>query len=169
VNARLGEENERLRNETERLGSETIRMFYHQAADWVRTVNTVTWSLGSIYLVAAILALNGAVQQTNQVWRTWIGLGIIALVGIWLVIDGAYLRSARSAREYLKNIERQWPNHEGFYSNQAPNINTIRLVSALLYISALILALLALLVAFPKLAELIGIASLQTEGSPPKP
>jgi hypothetical protein len=25
------------------------------------------------------------------------------------------------------------------------------------------------LVAFPKLAELIGIASLQTEGSPPKP
>lgn len=117
------QENKRLTEQVTHLGDETIRLSYQQAADWVRMSNLVTWSLGSIYVVAAVIALNGAVQQQNEVWRTLIGGVVIFLAVAWALIDFAYLCSIRSARRYLISIENQWPDRQplprGFLSGNS--------------------------------------------------
>ena len=84
--------------------------------------NTITWSLGSIYVVAAILALNGAIQQSSMVWRSVIGVLVVLLVVAWALIDWSYLQSASSAREHLRQIETSWRGQEpiggGFFTRQ---------------------------------------------------
>src|ERR1700720_2840718 len=56
------------RRPPEQVADQRTSLSYQQASEWVRMCNTITWSLGSIYVVAAILALNGAMQQSSMVW-----------------------------------------------------------------------------------------------------
>jgi uncharacterized membrane protein YgcG len=60
------------RRPPEQVADQRTTLSYQQAAEWVRMCNTITWSLGSIYVVAAILALNGAMQQSSMVWCEWL-------------------------------------------------------------------------------------------------
>jgi hypothetical protein len=155
-------ENKRLSEQVTHLGDETIRLSYQQAADWVRMSNLVTWSLGSIYVVAAVIALNGAMQQQNQIWRALIGGVVIFLAVMWALVDFSYLCSSRSARRYLISIENQWPDRQplprGFFIGQQRHRYLFGLVTALLYASALVLAGLALVIAIQPVSKWVGLS-----------
>src|SRR5258708_15723272 len=75
----LREENRLLKEQNDALADEAIKASYQQAADWVKMVNSVTWTLSSIYLVAAIIALNGAMQLKDFPWRPLIAIVFILL------------------------------------------------------------------------------------------
>jgi hypothetical protein len=154
------QENARLAGQAALLEDENLRMSYQQAGDWVRMSNTVMWSLGSIYIVAAIIALNGAVQSTVATWRTAVGMIVALLALTWLVADIAYSSSTRAARKYLRDVEARWPARDplprGFYTGQHPLRSLSYLVTALLYLSAIVLGVLALAIAFPQLREFLG-------------
>jgi Na+-transporting NADH:ubiquinone oxidoreductase subunit NqrB len=95
------------------------KVLYQQASAWVGMANTITWSLGSIFLVAGIIALNGAINTNDVHWRHVAGFGVIALALIWLLIDVLYGISAVSARNQLEEIEEQWVRHgRGFFARQ---------------------------------------------------
>ncbi len=83
---------------------------YQQAADWLKMVNTVTWTMGSIYLAAAFVALNGALSESlvDTVWRHVIGVAVCALSLIWFHVDNIYSSSAQKARAKLKALEDVW-------------------------------------------------------------
>ena len=114
------EDKDRLEAQVGDAGEQTTRLSYQQGADWVRMCNSISWSLGSIYVVAAIIALNGAMQQgVKPEWRTVIGWVVVFLALAWALIDGAYLWSARTARNYLRSIENKWaerPYCGGFFA-----------------------------------------------------
>ena len=64
---------------------------YQQASDWLRMVNTITWTLSSIFLVGAIIAVNGA-SQANALphWRLTAYLLVVILCLIWWRVDWIY-------------------------------------------------------------------------------
>jgi hypothetical protein len=74
------------RRPPEQVADQRTTLSYQQAVEWVRMCNTITWSLGSIDVVAAILALNGAMQQSSMVWRSVIGVLVVFLVVAWALI-----------------------------------------------------------------------------------
>lgn len=95
------------------------KLMYQQASAWVAMVNTITWTLGSIFLVAGIIALNGAINTNDLHWRHVAGFGVIALALIWLLMDVLYGISAVHARSQLREIEEQWQRHgRGFFLRQ---------------------------------------------------
>jgi hypothetical protein len=110
------------RRPPEQVADQRTTLSYQQASEWVRMCNTITWSLGSIYVVAAILALNGAMQQSSMVWRSVVGALVVLLVVAWALIDWSYLQSASSARKHLREIETGWRGQEpiggGFFTRQ---------------------------------------------------
>jgi hypothetical protein len=98
--------------------------------------------------VAAILALNGAMQQSSMVWRSVIGVLVVLLVVAWALIDWSYLQSASSAREHLGEIETSWRGREpiggGFFTRQEQRHRfTFELVRFVLGASAALLSCLA--------------------------
>ena len=159
---RLMQQNNQLEERVLRAGEQATTLSYQQAAEWVRMCNTVTWSLGSIYVVAAVIALNGAMQQgPSAAWRSVAGWLVVFMVIVWAVIDCAYLRSAKSAREYLRNIETSWreqPVGGGFFVRQQGHPSTFMLVTGLLGLSAFLLGVLGLFVAIKPLRDWIGLS-----------
>ena len=140
------------RRPPEQVADQRTTLSYQQASEWVRMCNTITWSLGSIYVVAAILALNGAMQQSSMVWRSVIGVLVVLLVVAWALIDWSYLQSASSAREHLREIETSWRGQEptggGFFTRQEQRHKfTFELVRFVLGASAALLFVLGLIVA----------------------
>jgi hypothetical protein len=128
------------------------RITYQQASAWVAMANTITWSLGSIFLVAGIIALNGAISTNDLHWRHVAGFGVIALALIWLAIDVLYGISAVSARTQLEEIEEQWVRHgTGFFTRQSKYRALRRLVWGGLVLAMLGMAYGGLIVAKPDL------------------
>ena len=95
-------------------------LVYQQAGDWLRMVNTITWSLTSIFLVGAILALNSAVQKNDIEWTHAVGWNVFYLSCIWGFVDFINECSAIGARRRLTTIENTFPvGVEKFYTKQA--------------------------------------------------
>jgi hypothetical protein len=116
-NISLMERNAALAAQNAALLPEAIKLSYQQAADWVKMVNTVTWTLSSIYLAATLVALNASFALP---WRPLVGIVVVILCFVWAGIDTIYATSVRSARAYLEGIERDWgiANPRGFFSYQ---------------------------------------------------
>jgi hypothetical protein len=91
---------------------------YQHAGDWLRMVNMITWTLASIYLVGAVIALNGALQSHDSRWRLTVGLSVFLLSLIWGGVDYIYEYSAKCARVKLENIEAGWGKDSQFYTDQ---------------------------------------------------
>ena len=78
---------------------------YGQASDWLRMVNTITWTLSSIFLVGAIIAVNGASQSgVDPAWRIAAYVLVFVLCAIWWRVDWIYAQSAIKARAVLDRI-----------------------------------------------------------------
>ncbi len=132
-------------------------MVYQQAADWVRMVNSVTWTLGSIFLLGALITLNGAMQvKDGEAWRTVVGCGVIVLALFWAVIDCIYARSSRRARDAVEKIERKWGDERQFFTKQRKGWGKAEgfIINVIIYLTMLIPAYLGLVVARPSLTWL---------------
>ena len=155
---RYTELQESIKNQRRDGKDQNDRISYQEAADWVRMSNTVMWSLGSIYIVVALLVLNGSMQHSEK-WRLAIGLAVAFLAITWLVTDIAYGRSTAAARRHLTTLEAAWRNRDeltvGFYNNQHELRNWISVVSILYRATALVLILLGLIVASPSLRQFL--------------
>ena len=79
---------------------------YQHATEWVRMCNSITWTVASVYLVSAVLAMNTAVSRpAGSHERTVIGVILILLLVVWLLVDFVYLRSAAHARNEIEKLE----------------------------------------------------------------
>lgn len=92
---------------------------YQHAADWVRMVNSITWSIASFYLLSAVIAMNVALTrpagsfERHAISATW-----IALLVLWAVVDFVYLSTARHARGAIDGIEKDAAFGSNFYTDQ---------------------------------------------------
>jgi hypothetical protein len=129
--------------------SDQTKLVYQQAGDWVRMVNTITWTLGSIYLAGSFIVLNAALgpQLIDKNWRPLIGLAVVCLCVIWLVVDSVYLWSVSAARRKLVAIEENWPTK--FFKEQENSKFGRYLVVGGLYLSMGLPFFLGLAVARP--------------------
>jgi hypothetical protein len=120
-----------------------VALAYQHAGDWVRLANTITWTLASVYLVAAVFAMNAAVQRAeDDPVRLVLAILWIALLSIWLAIDNMYLSSAQQARHVLERIEAEWPQPYQFYTQQKrAGLAGSRRLTGLLYLSATVIVL----------------------------
>jgi hypothetical protein len=126
---------------------------YQQAADWLKMVNAITWSLGSVFLVAGIIALNGAMQMNDSHWRGVVGVGVVTLSLIWIIVDLVYDRSAVAARKQLVRIEDQWGANldDRFYTRLSKKRASRGMVWVMLIAAMLAMAYAGLIVAKPGL------------------
>jgi hypothetical protein len=125
---------------------ERCKLAYQQASDWLRMVNTITWTLSSIFLVGAIIALNGASQPTaDPAWRLGAYLLVFVLCAIWWRVDWIYGQSALKAREMLVRIEENWAPTHAFYrsQNDAVSVRLSKSVARCIYLPILAVMLLA--------------------------
>ena len=94
LGARLGDLKARLDSVTTPV-TEQSELAYQQASDWLRMVNTITWALSSIFLVGAIIALNGASQNgVLPLWRLAAYILVMILCAVWWRVDWVYTQSA---------------------------------------------------------------------------
>jgi hypothetical protein len=125
---------------------------YQQAADWVRMVNTITWTLFSIYLVSAVIALNGASQPGVDVaWRRTIAISVLVLCIVWGVVDWVYDVTLQAARKQLEKMEEGWDEENQFFTGQRknPSIRIVegRLIIVLIYAPMVLIGLVAIFIA----------------------
>lgn len=116
---------------------------YQNAGDWIRLANSVTWTLASVYLVAAVLAMNAAMQRAvDDPIRLVLAFVWVALLSIWIAIDRLYLKSARQARTVVERIEESWPEPYRFYTLQrTERLGGSKTLTYLLYTSGLVIVL----------------------------
>jgi hypothetical protein len=99
--------------------SDQEKISYQQAADWLRMVNMITWTLSSIYLVGAIIALNGVMQKgVDPVWRFTVALGVAGLCLVWAAVDACYMTTSFEVRKTLVEIETEWKSKFPIYTEQ---------------------------------------------------
>jgi hypothetical protein len=128
------------------------KIAHQQASDWVRMVNSITWTLSSIYLVGAIIALNGASQSKDPVWRVVVGWAVAGLGVVWLLVDWVYARSSAVARSKLVALEASWDEDAAFYRYQAAQLKWgPTLISVLIMVPVLGVIWLGLVLAMPSL------------------
>jgi hypothetical protein len=118
--------------------SDAEKLAYQQAADWLRLVNTVTWTLSSIFFVGAVIALSNAIQSHDASWRLVIGLGVLSSVAIWAYFDQRYSKTAANARSALKEIESRWDPKFQFYTAQEKSVRFAGIISLTFYLTYLV-------------------------------
>ena len=119
---------------------------YQQASDWLRMVNTITWTLSSIFLVGAIIALNGASQNSAlPEWRLAAYLLVLILCLIWWRVDWVYTQSAIEARNKLVAIEQNWDPLNALYRSQSADqwVKRRKSVALCIYLPAIAIGLVA--------------------------
>jgi uncharacterized protein YukE len=132
--------------------SDQEKISYQQASDWVRMVNSITWTLSSIYLVGAIIALNGVMQKgVDPAWRFTVGLVVAGLCLVWAAVDVSYVVMSLDARKTLVSIEAEWKSKFPMYTQQMQRKKLRFFLNFILvYVPILGLFVAALIVAFKK-------------------
>ena len=122
---------------------------YAQAGSWLQMVNTITWTLTSIFLVGAIIALNGASQNPDVYWRLAVCLLVIILCIAWGAVDYVYSKSAWKAREKLRRLEGRWVEDHKFYCDQDDELSVKRRkrVTFCVYVPVVTMGVLAIFLA----------------------
>jgi hypothetical protein len=126
--------------------TEQSQLAYQQASDWLRMVNTITWALSSIFLVGAIIAINGASQSgVLPSWRLAAYVLVVILCLIWWRVDWVYTQSAIQAREKLVAIERGWDETNALYTSQNSDlwVRRRKWVALCVYLPAIAVGLVA--------------------------
>jgi len=138
--------------------ADAAKMVYAEAGNWVRMVNTITWTLGSIFLVGAIIATNVLTAQTSP-WRGTVALWIIFLCLIWLLIDILYWVSIWTPRSILESVEKDFKNAAlRLYTRQQMGYgNRVRFwVNVLTWVLPVVVGLFALIVGWADIKKSVG-------------
>ncbi len=98
-----GEPNPMSNNRQEKLAHEEI---YSAASEWLRTTNTIIWSMGSIFVSLSFTSLGLAVA--NPGGKYYLAGGSILLFLFWIYNSLLYRRTTIIAREVLMSIEKEW-------------------------------------------------------------
>jgi hypothetical protein len=125
---------------------ERERLAYQEASHWLRMVNTITWTLGSIFLAGAIIAINGASQNgVDPYWRAAAYILVVILCAVWWRVDFIYSQSAIKAREFLVSVERVWADADAFYrsQNDALSVKRRKHVALCIYLPIIAVGLVA--------------------------
>jgi hypothetical protein len=103
---------------------------YQEASQWVRLVNTIIWTMGTLLVPVSFgfvgLALNKAAgAQFDQGGKVILGLGSVFLFSFWVYACRIYKNSTRAARAVLMKIEEEWQIDDSMalYKMQEPILN----------------------------------------------
>ena len=97
---------------------------YAEAGQWVRMVNTVIWSMGSLVLPLSFTLLGLGVRYPSFGTRMVLAIASVCLFGFWVYVSWLYGITSKDARDVLTNIEGGWglgPDR-GLYQKQAPSL-----------------------------------------------
>jgi hypothetical protein len=79
---------------------------YAEAGHWLRTVNTIGWSMASIFIPISFTGVVLAMQFPLVRWVFC--FGSIFIFGFWVAVSFIYRRTSIAAREVLIEIESRW-------------------------------------------------------------
>jgi hypothetical protein len=107
-----------------------LEKIYQEASQWVRLVNTIIWSMGTLLVPISFGLLGVALNKTagfefDRRGKIVLGIGSVFLFGFWVYASRIYKDSVQVARKVLTRIERKWGVEKGLalYRNQQPIIN----------------------------------------------
>jgi hypothetical protein len=86
--------------------SNALTIIYQEAGEWVRMVNLIVWTAGTVIISIIAAALGLSFQYYPLKWP--IAFGSVALYGFWMYMSYSYGHSARTARSALMEIELRW-------------------------------------------------------------
>lgn len=91
----------------------SLEKIYVEASQWVRLVNTIIWTMGTLLVPVSFgfvgLALNtSSGAQFEQRGKIVLGLGSVFLFSFWVYASRIYKNSTHIARRVLINIEAKW-------------------------------------------------------------
>lgn len=94
-----------------------LERVYQEASQWVRLVNTIIWSMGTLLVPVSFgllgVALNkSAGLQFDLRGKIVLGVGSVFLFGFWVYASRIYKRSVDVARKVLIEIEKKWMTGE---------------------------------------------------------
>jgi hypothetical protein len=129
---------------------DALKSIYAEASQWVRMVNTLVWTAGTVLFPIAVAAVGFAFERPSLKWP--LAVGSLAVHGFWIYITYTYGHSAGIARDALMEVERRWgiPNTSptSFYGRQGHVGRTRRGLPAIqrVLLAALIVAWLITLI-----------------------
>ena len=90
-----------------------LEKVYQEASQWVRLVNTIIWSMGTLLVPVSFGLLGVALNKSAGFqfdWRgkTILGVGSIFLFAFWVYASRIYKQSVQVARRVLIEIEKDW-------------------------------------------------------------
>jgi hypothetical protein len=90
-----------------------LERVYQEASQWVRLVNTIIWSMGTLLVPVSIglvgVALNKSPGlQFDSRGKIVLGVGSVFLFGFWVYASHIYKKSVEVARAVLIKIEQKW-------------------------------------------------------------
>jgi|ERR671938_532643 hypothetical protein len=90
----------------EELDKNNLDKVYAEAGQWLRTVNTIGWSMANIFIPIAFTGVGLAMQYPRVRWIFC--FSSIFIFGFWVAVSFIYRRTSISAREVLIDIESRW-------------------------------------------------------------
>jgi len=86
---------------------------YQEASQWVRLVNTIIWSMGTLLVPVSFGLLGVALNKSSGLQfdlrgKIVLGVGSVFLFGFWVYASRIYKKSVDVARKVLIEIEEKW-------------------------------------------------------------
>lgn len=96
---------------------------YGEASHWVRMANTLTWTIGGLFVPSSLAAVALVVSRpVPEPGRVLLAVASLALFGFWIYVSRLYGTSAAIARDVLEHIEASLrvPEQGSLYRLQRP-------------------------------------------------
>jgi hypothetical protein len=94
-----------------------LERVYQEASQWVRLVNTIIWSMGTLLVPVSIGLVGVALNKSSGFQfdlrgKMVLGVGSVFLFGFWVYASHIYKTSVEVARGVLIRIEQKWMTDE---------------------------------------------------------
>lgn len=90
-----------------------LERVYQEASQWVRLVNTIIWTMGTLLVPVSFGLLGVALNRSSGLQfdlrgKIVLGVGSVFLFGFWVYASRIYKKSVDVARKVLIEIEKKW-------------------------------------------------------------
>lgn len=97
--------------------TKSLERVYQEASQWVRLVNTIIWTMGTLVVPVAFGLLGVALNKSSGLQfdvrgKIVLGVGSVFLFGFWVYASRIYKKSVDVARKVLIEIEKKWMTDE---------------------------------------------------------
>jgi len=95
-----------------------LERVYQEASQWVRLVNTIIWSMGTLLVPVSFGLLGVALNKSSGLQfdlrgKIVLAVGSVFLFGFWVYASRIYKKSVDVARKVLIEIEKKWMTDDG--------------------------------------------------------